>query len=754
MSRVMTQCVCRVAAIVFGLTILGPYSAAAQTVMDATTVEFSASGDHDSVATDGTPVVTSYSLDIFPAGGATPSHSVSLGKPTPGTTGLINVRFDTLLATPLVVGTTYELRVTSIGPGGSTISAVSNRFARSGPCASALSATSAALGAAASTGSVNVNVATGCAWTATSGASWLTVTAGTPGNGNGTVSFSAAANTTTSARTGTLSVAGIPFTVTQAAAGCTYAINPVNRTVAAGGETITVNVTAGASCAWTATTTTSWITIVNGASGSGNGSVTLTVAANTGGTQRGTTLAIAGQTFTISQPPSGACTNTIAPQTRTAVATGESVSVTVTSPTGCAWTAASTASWLTVTSGASGSGNGTVALSVAANTATTARTGTATIAGQTFTVNQAAAGCTYAIHPGSRTAAAGGETTTVNVTAGSSCAWTATNSASWVTIANGSSGSGNGSVMLTVAANTGGTARTAAVTIAYQTFTITQPASSSCSNTIAPETRTAASTGESISVAVTAGGSCIWGAASTVTWLIVTGGNSGIGNGTVAVLASGNSTGSTRTGIVNIAGRTLTVTQPAQTGCNFAVSPLSFSAPAAGATTSAAVTAGTGCAWTASSSAAWITVTGGGTGSGAGTVSMSVAANTGATQRSGLVTIAGQVFSVTQAGTSTCSYTVTPTTLSVPAFGLTSALTVGTGAGCSWAPSGVPSWITMSTATRTGSGQLAYTITANTGAAARTATVTINGITVTMTQSSAAPLPPTGFHVVGGSSRQ
>ena len=233
--------------------------------MDATTVEFSASGDHDSVATDGTPVVTSYRLDIFPAGGATPSHSVSLGKPTPGTTGLISMRFDTLLATPLVVGTTYELRVTSIGPGGSTISAVSNTFARSGPCASALSATSAALGAAASTGSVNVNVATGCAWTATSGASWLTVTAGTPGSGNGTVSFSAAANTATSARTGTLSVAGITFTVTQAAAGCTYAINPVSRTVAAGGETITVNVTAGASCAWTATTTASWITIVNGA---------------------------------------------------------------------------------------------------------------------------------------------------------------------------------------------------------------------------------------------------------------------------------------------------------------------------------------------------------------------------------------------------------------------------------------------------------------------------------------------------------
>ena len=55
----------------------------------------------------------------------------------------------------------------------------------------------------------------------------------------------------------------------------------------------------------------------------------------------------------------------------------------------------SNASWMTVTSGASGSGPGTVAFSVAANTGA-ARTGTLTIAGQTFTVTQAAP-CTYAI---------------------------------------------------------------------------------------------------------------------------------------------------------------------------------------------------------------------------------------------------------------------------------------------------------------------------------------------------------------------
>src|SRR5205085_2296676 len=55
---------------------------------------------------------------------------------------------------------------------------------------------------------------------------------------------------------------------------------------------------------------------------------------------------------------------------------------------GCAWTASSGASWVTITSGASGSGNGTVGYSVAANTGA-ARSATLTIATKTFTVNQA-----------------------------------------------------------------------------------------------------------------------------------------------------------------------------------------------------------------------------------------------------------------------------------------------------------------------------------------------------------------------------
>jgi uncharacterized delta-60 repeat protein len=68
---------------------------------------------------------------------------------------------------------------------------------------------------------------------------------------------------------------------------------------------------------------------------------------------------------------------------------GAGNTISVTAQAGCAYTAASNNSFITITSGASGSGNGTVIFAVAANSGA-ARIGTITVAGRTFTVNQAA----------------------------------------------------------------------------------------------------------------------------------------------------------------------------------------------------------------------------------------------------------------------------------------------------------------------------------------------------------------------------
>lgn len=85
----------------------------------------------------------------------------------------------------------------------------------------------------------------------------------------------------------------------------------------------------------------------------------------------------------------GTCTYSISPTSASVAATGGTGSVSVTAGAGCAWTAASNATFITITSGTSGSGNGTVSYSYTANGATSPRSGTLTIAGQTFTLTQA-----------------------------------------------------------------------------------------------------------------------------------------------------------------------------------------------------------------------------------------------------------------------------------------------------------------------------------------------------------------------------
>ena len=83
------------------------------------------------------------------------------------------------------------------------------------------------------------------------------------------------------------------------------------------------------------------------------------------------------------------CTFAISPTRATFQVNGGTGSVTVTAPGGCAWTAASNETWITITGGASGNGNGEVMYSVAPYTGKPRnRNGTTTIAGQTFSVKQ------------------------------------------------------------------------------------------------------------------------------------------------------------------------------------------------------------------------------------------------------------------------------------------------------------------------------------------------------------------------------
>jgi hypothetical protein len=169
---------------------------------------------------------------------------------------------------------------------------------------------------------------------------------------------------------------------------------------------------------------------------------------------------------------------------------------------------------------------------------------------------------------------------------------------------------------------------------------------------------------------------------------------------------------------------------------------------ASGGTTLVSVTTGSSCAWTASSNAAWLTFASGATGTGNGTVSVTVASNGSGAQRTGTVTIAGNTFTVTQPAI-LCNYSVTPGLVTIGATGSTGTVSVTTTLGCTWTTSGAPSWITISSATNTGSGTIGYTVAPNTGAA-RSAIVLIAGKSVTFSQAEAtAPVAPGNLRLVG-----
>jgi len=449
--------------------------AAAQTtpVTNPTTLVFTPSADHDARLPDGRLKVASYRFDVYSVGASAPFQSTNLGRPTPGSDGSISYDFSSAIAAWPLPGGNYEARVAAVGPEGTAASTPSNPFNFASSCSYALSGTSASATAAGGTAQVGVTTAGTCTWTASESLSWVSLN-NTSGTGSGSVTITIAANTSTSARTGVVTVAGQAFTITQAGATpCSYTLSGTSASVPASGGTTPVNVATAGSCAWTASESLSWASL-NTASGTGNGSVTITVAANTSASARTGVVTVAGQAFTITQAGVTPCSFTLSSTSASLPAAAGTTQIGVTAGSACTWTASESLSWVSLST-AGGTGNGSVTVTVAANTSTSSRSGVVTIAGQMVTINQAGAGappCSYTLSNTSASVPAGGGGTQVTVTTTSACAWTAAESLSWVSL-NTTSGTGSGTVVMTVAANSS-TTRTGTVTVAGQGFTITQ----------------------------------------------------------------------------------------------------------------------------------------------------------------------------------------------------------------------------------------------------------------------------------------
>jgi len=602
----------------------------------------------------------------------------------------------------------------------------------SGPCSYTVSPTSKSFSSAAGTGSETVTTQTGCSWSAASNDSFIAITSGSTGTGSGTVTYSVTANVALTARTGTMTIAGTTVTISQAAApACTYSLSPTSVSLSAASVTNTIALTTGTGCAWNATPNASWITIPSGASGTASGTITYVLAANTTTASRTSTITAGGQTFTVTQAGTVSCTYSISPISASVVAAGASGAVNVATIGGCQWTAATNVSWISIST-TNGTGNAAVLYTVNANTGPF-RTGTLTVAGQTFTVFQAAGTCSYSINPSSINVAATNSSSTVAVAAGAGCAWTAVANFTWLTITAGTSGSGSGSVVFTIAFNPNTVARVGTLTIAGQTFTVNQ-AAAACIYSITPTAAHYLDPGGPGNIAVTAGAGCAWTAISNDAWISVDSGSPGTASGTVGYTVSANATTVSRTGTITVAGATFTITQDGTVPCAYSISPSSASFTSLGGTNSFAVTANTGCTWSVSSSdPSWLTFSPG-SGSGNGTVLYTVGFNSSSLTRTGTVAVAGQTFTVTQTGT-TCTYAISPTSASYVSGGGVGTVAVTATAGCNWTSTSDSAWLTViSGSAGTGNGSVGYAVTNNPSSVTRTGRLTIAGKLLIVTQ--------------------
>jgi serine/threonine protein kinase len=265
--------------------------------------------------------------------------------------------------------------------------------------------------------------------------------------------------------------------------------------------------------------------------------------------------------------------------------------------------------------------------------------------------------------------------------------------------------------------------------------------------------------GQQMKIPVVAGSGCPWLATTEAPWVKLDS-SSGTGQGEVVYSVARNSGQYPRSAVINIGGQPHTVHQMAEVAppasCNLAMNPAAVTAPSNGG--SGGINVDSNCPWSANSDSTWIRVTGGAASSGRGRVTYSVAANNSPVPRTGIITIAGQVHRISQAGAAegggtpvaNCRYTLNPPAANAPAVAANGRIDIYTGGNCGWTANTSVGWISIvSSPVGRGNGVLAFNVAPNNTLFARSGTISIGNSTFNVNQ--AAPAGSGGGSSGGGS---
>jgi hypothetical protein len=510
-----------------------------------------------------------------------------------------------------------------------------------------------------------------CVWTASSSAPEISFANGGTGAGSSAaLTINVAANNG-GARFETINIGNQVYTLTQAGAGCSFTLSQSSLSLPwayysygyyyngyyYGGyyyaPSTSVYVTASSSnCSWTSTNSSGFLT-VSPASGTGSQYIAIQSSMNDGtnAPARQATITVAGQPLAVSQGSNSCSSTTLNPSSASVSSSGGPLAIAVGGT--CGSGVSNLPSWIAVSQLTASS----VALNIAPNSSTQARSAYIYIGYTYLYLNQSGVACNFSLGNNVSSFGPAGGNGSVTITANSSsCSWAAASDASFATLTSAASGAGSGTLTFSVGANSGNFARTGSLVVAGQILPIAQ-SGLVCSYDLQSYAATVSGLGGTGVASVLTGPSCAVSTQSNATWLHITSGAGLTGPGDVGFLADPNPAATPRQGSLTIQGKSFTVTQNPMT-CSYTLSAPSASFPTAGGSSSLQITASaTGCSPTIQSNASWLTLSSVNfaPATGAGTIAFAAQSNPTPSVRTAAISIDDASFPVTVAQ-SACSY--------------------------------------------------------------------------------------------------
>ncbi len=166
---------------------------------------------------------------------------------------------------------------------------------------------------------------------------------------------------------------------------CLSLVFPDTRELGSASVSGSFAVTTPAGCVWIAFSQARWITLTSPNVVAGGDEVQFTLEPNATGAPRSGALNIAGKQVIVVQEAATGCEYEISPASENFHMEGGVGRINVSTSENCGWTARSNVDWIFLTSD-SGTGQGAVSYRVEANRTGRQRSGTITVAGQTFVV--------------------------------------------------------------------------------------------------------------------------------------------------------------------------------------------------------------------------------------------------------------------------------------------------------------------------------------------------------------------------------